>query len=459
MKRIHSSLLLGLGAALAALAAPTLEARVPAPEGHQPPADPGLEPSSGSLHGALSLRASVDHRVLRRSGEDERYLVIEVAADPGVELPRQSVDLALVIDESGSMAGAPIEAAREAAQAIASALGPDDRLAIVGFSGTARTVLPLQDPMWAGQALEGLRAGGNTALYSGLWNGCSAVRYGAGQRQVIVLSDGAANVGPSQPWDLASAAGSCAGHGVTTSAIGLGSGFEAESLAALVDAGGGSWLYASEPSQLAEVFLQELDRSRSAAGRGVRVDLELAPGVELLDVYGYEEWDGRATEAGYSAFLGDIPAGTTRKVVARVRVDSGVAGAEELATASLSWLDPLSEDTLTARLGLPVSWSWSGSSAEESVVGWTAPHVLDARTGRALQESLALKTAGRIDEADETLAMALRSLGYVANGYGEDLGARSEVLEATRRSYDELSGDEAFEFETLSSLSAVGYVE
>jgi Ca-activated chloride channel homolog len=53
---------------------------------------------------------------------------------------RSPINVALVLDRSGSMSGEPLRAAREAAQRFAGFLGADDRLAVVAFEDEAHTV-------------------------------------------------------------------------------------------------------------------------------------------------------------------------------------------------------------------------------------------------------------------------------------------------------------------------------
>ena len=53
---------------------------------------------------------------------------------------RPPVNVALVLDRSGSMSGMPLEAAKDAAARFAAFLTPADRLAVVTFDDTVRTI-------------------------------------------------------------------------------------------------------------------------------------------------------------------------------------------------------------------------------------------------------------------------------------------------------------------------------
>src|SRR5438874_11138450 len=93
--------------------------------------------------GVLSLSTQLDRRFLPESGGGETYLQIDLtAAGDRSEQHRVPVNAVLILDRSGSMHGAKIERARDAARALVDALGEQDRLAIVEFSSDAWVALP-----------------------------------------------------------------------------------------------------------------------------------------------------------------------------------------------------------------------------------------------------------------------------------------------------------------------------
>ena len=63
---------------------------------------------------------------------------------------------------------------------------------------------------------------------------------------------------------------------------------------------------------------------------------ELAEGVELLELYGYNPG---VVRGGGRVFLGDVHAGETRKVVARVRVPDRKPGLVDVVSASVGHVD------------------------------------------------------------------------------------------------------------------------
>ncbi len=108
-------------------------------------------------------------------------------------LPAEELDVALVIDTSGSMIGAPLAAAKTAAQAFITQLPASVPVSVIGFGATPAVVSP-RSTNRAGQlaAIRALSAGGQTALYDALRVALTQLQQpGAGARQMaVLLTDG-----------------------------------------------------------------------------------------------------------------------------------------------------------------------------------------------------------------------------------------------------------------------------
>lgn len=109
--------------------------------------------------------------------------------EPEAALP---VDVVLAIDVSGSMKGASLEAAKEAAIEFIDAMAAPNRVAIVAFSTSARIVARFtDDDAQLRTAINGLEAGGETAAYDSLVTAAAlSGEAGTNVRGVVFLSDG-----------------------------------------------------------------------------------------------------------------------------------------------------------------------------------------------------------------------------------------------------------------------------
>lgn len=467
MARWHLTLGLTAAAAAALLIAPRLVGTTSTPPSQLqlpvPPPAPAAVP--GVPTGGLRLEAGLDHTAVVGHGED-RFLAITVTApnDGGDALDRP-VDLAVVIDASGSMsAQGKIEYARQAARLLASNLDRDDRFSLVTFNDAARTLIPavpVDDLPALQRAIDGIYEGGGTNLYAGLEQGADQVRGSLRPGmvgRVVVLSDGHANVGLTSAEAFERFSAELAATGVAVSAIGLGRDYNEDLLAKMADLGGGSYDYVDDPKELAAVLADELERTSSVVARGVRVKVTLPPNVEPLDVIG---WDATREADGWSVWLGDVYAGETRKIVTRVRVGAADAGPLDVAAVSATYhdllLDADAQSTTLARAtvttdrraadasvdrdrAVAASRAWGAWHLEQSARAWEAGNREEARrqvtAGKAVLQQAAIDFAEPSLEGD---AAQLNALGYVVEAAPADSYDGKGALKAAKEGYRELS--------------------
>lgn len=116
---------------------------------------------------------------------------VEKAVPIGEE-DRAPIDVVLVLDASGSMAGAPLAAAQEAASWFVYAMGPADRIAVLAIGESPQLLSGFtSDRGVLGSAIGSLRARGETALYDTLVKAGSMLdSTGKRTSYVVLLSDG-----------------------------------------------------------------------------------------------------------------------------------------------------------------------------------------------------------------------------------------------------------------------------
>lgn len=290
--------------------------------------------------GVLHLEAGLDHAALIEGSTQERLLVVTVRADEVEGGERAPINVAVVVDRSGSMRQQDrMGFAHQAAEDLVGALQDDDRFALVSFASSAQVVVPstpVHNPAALYSAIRSIQPAGSTNLHEGLSMGQLQVRANATPEsvdRVILLSDGYANVGVQLPSELSNAAGRYAQEGVAVSTIGLGLDYNEDLLAQMADSGGGSYRFVNDAESLQAAFDDELHRLNSVAARGVGLDIALED-AELIDVIGYE---ATQTDTGLRIWLGDVYGGETRRVVMRVRMKAGSEGQTlDAATVRLS---------------------------------------------------------------------------------------------------------------------------
>ena len=269
---------------------------------------------------------------------------------------RPGLNLALVIDRSGSMAGSKLSHARKAARFLAGELTERDRLAIVTFDEEVNVLVPSQpvrDPLLFISAINTIHSGGCTALFDGWLAGATQVANQldpAGLNRVLLLSDGQANEGLTDAEAIAAKVEGLTQRGISTSAFGLGSGFDEDLMGAMAAAGDGTLAQIESPKQLADLYASELQGLASTVGRKVSIGIRAKHGAELVDLLN----DLPLTSVGNHQ-LPNLRYGQELSVGVRLQLPAWTPN-QEIVSVRLAWDSPDQEgrQTLIEQLTLPV---------------------------------------------------------------------------------------------------------
>ncbi len=270
--------------------------------GHAPPRALQLAADFGGRYGeplaaptetALSLRADTERAALPPAGGPV-HLRLRLRGAEALPMGRPVIAATLILDVSGSMSGEPIRQAREAARQMVARLQPTDRVAIVTYETGARVVVP-EGPVGARkqailQAIDRIETAGSTNLEAGLAAGYAQARRAPDRADVVrlavVFSDGEANVGNTDPWQLSARAARAFHDGIETTTIGIGSSYDGRQMVALSEHGGGGYYYVQDLASIAAILAQEIELRAQPVARAVELRVRVAPGVRLLQTYG-----------------------------------------------------------------------------------------------------------------------------------------------------------------------------
>ena len=146
-------------------------------------------------HPNIAVTVSVPRPLVGKDIPADKFVVVDSGAPvaPSVEkLSNDDLEVVLVLDTSGSMAGPPLAEAKAAAVAFIAQLPQGVRLSAVSFGSEPRTVAGFTtDLEQVDAAIARLQAAGETALYDGIVTAASLFDAGTeARRAVVLLSDG-----------------------------------------------------------------------------------------------------------------------------------------------------------------------------------------------------------------------------------------------------------------------------
>lgn len=295
----------------------------------------------------VTLQGTLSSPMVLSNQPGQLQLLLDLDAGEVKTAARPPMSIALVIDRSGSMAGPKMAQAKRAAKALVERLGDDDEVALVTYSSDFSVDLGLtrlkgQRPRVL-RAIDEILDGGGTNLAGGLTAGLKALypADNARVRRVLLLSDGNANQGVTDPATIAALAAQGRQQGITVSTLGVGVDFNEDLMTMVAQSAGGGYYYARDGAAIAEAFDAELEGLLKIAARQVEVALELAPGVRIEEVYGY-----RTERRGDRLVVpvGDLASGAHRRIMIRLATDAGPEGARPVANVVLAYEDARGSD-------------------------------------------------------------------------------------------------------------------
>jgi len=357
----------------------------------------------------VKLNVSMSNPFLKAAEKQTTFLKVGLT---GFEMTdaaeRARVNVALVIDKSGSMQGEKIQKAKEAALMAVDRLRSDDIVSVIAYDSTVTVLVPatkVSDRATIRRGIDGLRAGGSTALFAGVSRGANEVRKFIEKNQVnrvVLLSDGLANVGPDSPGALGELGASLGKEGITVTTVGLGNNYNEDLMTQLAGRSDGNHAFAEGTTDLARIFNHEFGDILSVVAQEVVVTIDCAPGIRPVRVFGRDaEISGRRI----ITTLNQLYSQQEKYVLLEVEVSPEKAGrARDVAKVEVSYanMQTKTTDTLTSTVAVRFTDDAGkiAQSTKSDVMVSVVLHVATEKNKMALE----LRDRGRVAEAEKVLA-------------------------------------------------------
>jgi Ca-activated chloride channel family protein len=297
----------------------------------------------------MNVKAHLDVDLVALESTDHITLMLDLTAPiSDLASKRAGQAVQVVLDRSGSMEGAPLESAKGSLLKLVDRLAPQDSFGLVAFDDQSLVIAPTRTmadhhlPSLR-KAIREMQSGGSTDISSGYLMGLRELNRvnSASASTLMLISDGHANTGEQDPKVFANIATQSATKRVTTSTIGLGTGYDETILESLAQGGGGQHRFAGTIDEAVGAIAAEVNDllDKSAVNVVLRVK-PLAgsagvPAIEVLQRLPY--WKDGDT---YVVQLGDLYAGENRRFVIDIQVPQMSAlGLAKIAEISVEYLN------------------------------------------------------------------------------------------------------------------------
>lgn len=384
----------------------------------------------------VEVTAALMQDLFQAETEDETFARLALTGViPSLSITRIPINLILIVDRSASMKGAGLEAAKAAAVQAARSVQAGDQLTVIAFDTSAVQVVPTftkgaeeGKTKEAEDAVRKLEAGGSTNMQNALLMAAAGAReaFSASRtNRVMLLTDGK----PTKIDGLVEVVSELSKLGIVTTTLGVGDDFDEQLLAKLAQIGMGNTYWVKNGDNMIEVMKSEIAELGLIVGRNCRVTVAPAPGVSVVEVYGFTS--GIVASGETVVEIGDIVSNSTVDVLMRLAYNSLPEGRDQkLLDAKVEYLD-VNTKVVTTSSTMSASFTKSTSEMAASLpVGIVVDKIARVHAAQAMRLAMSKLRDGDLKGALAALSMESAEL-IVSKAAA---GASSEAKEKAKAS-------------------------
>ena len=279
----------------------------------------------GDATGGLSSAVFFDCPNVHHDAESEVVVMLSLTApEVDVTQKRPPLNIVAVVDCSTSMAGVKIVTARASIRKLVDHLGPNDRLAIIGFHSSVFEVFPSArmdgtNKSVAYKKIDTLQPNGWTNFSAAMLQAFTEIKKVEGKagcvNRIIMFTDGEPSQGVTEPAAILSMLEKALIPEISVSTFGYGKDSAPELLSEMAKRGKGNFFFVKEVEECAAMFGTELGGLLGTYAQNVKVTYTLSEGVTLVNVL-----DTAYTIKDNTITVPDVLGGETKHLLLKVKL-------------------------------------------------------------------------------------------------------------------------------------------
>lgn len=394
---------------------------------------PQSHPSSN-----VQLAWDLSRSAIETEGALRLIVMISLKAAADADMQRAPLNLAVVLDRSGSMQGAKLAQCKFAARFLLKHLAAQDLMGVVAFGSSVSVVAP-HGPLTSAQnvsaMIDGLTAATGTNLSGGWLEGARMIestRQDGRVNRVLLLTDGEANEGIVQAERLHGIAQDLRARNVQTTCIGFGRDFNEDLLKGIADAGGGNFHFIDQEEEARSIFARELQELLKVAAQNLR--LRIVPAAEVRTVRLLQDLPCQPVDGGLEISVGDLMAGEEKKLLIELHVPRDMMGRRGITELRLTHQQVLGDVAFRELYALVETPERGAAETTLNPVVWREVVLSDA--AHALRQAREEADKGSLHAAKDILRKAQDDLASSPHAAESDYVERRHELERIARMLD-----------------------